>query len=98
MKKIALAVIFALLSLAGLSFGQAIDANLVGTVVDDRPGQFQQHVLGDRGGPGGHQARLLHRGGPSQAIKGRSPRPPPGQPRDDAPKPRRGRCRPHRWE
>src|ERR1700733_13573728 len=34
MKTLALTVLIALLSLAGLSYGQTIDANLLGTVVD----------------------------------------------------------------
>ena len=34
MKKLALAVLMSLLVLAGMSYGQAIDANLVGNIVD----------------------------------------------------------------
>ena len=38
------------------------------SVVDHRPGQLEQHVLGDRGGPRGHQSRLTHRRCPCQSV------------------------------
>ncbi len=47
-----------------LQGGGTLDDDLLGlgrAVVDDRPGQFEQDVFGDRGRPGSHQARLLHR-------------------------------------